>query len=161
MAEDLAPSPITGLRLQVCGDLHVSTCGDFASAGRNLVFGINDFDETIPGPWEWDSKRLAASAVVGGQFLGGDRGNCESFSRTVVSSYRKHIREFAKLGYLATWYATINEKDLFDVTSKKLCDDLPEILDKAKKTVHPLPEDILEHGMQIEGRGDLNETGIG
>jgi Uncharacterized protein conserved in bacteria (DUF2252) len=116
--------------------MHVSNFGVFASAERNLVFGINDFDETMPGPWEWDWKRLAASAVVGGQFLGGDRENCGSFSRTVVSSYRKHIRELAKLGYLATWYATINEKDLFDVTSKKLRDDLQEILDKAKKRSH-------------------------
>jgi uncharacterized protein (DUF2252 family) len=112
--------------------MHVSNFGVFASAERNLVFGINDFDETIPGPWEWDLKRLAASAVVGGQFLGGDRENCESFSRTVVSSYRKHIREYANLGYLDTRYATINEKDLFDVTSRKLRHRLQKILAKAK-----------------------------
>ena len=136
MTQDLPPSPITGLRVQVCGDMHVSNFGVFASAERNLVFGINDFDETIPGPWEWDLKRLATSAVVGGQFLGGDRENCESFSRAVVSSYRKHIREYANFGYLDTRYASIDEKDLFDVTPQKLRHRLQKILGKAKKSSH-------------------------
>lgn len=68
MAQDLAPSPVTGIQVQVCGDMHVSNVGVFASAERNLVFGINDFDETLAGPWEWDLKRLTASAVVGGSF---------------------------------------------------------------------------------------------
>jgi len=103
MAQDLSPSPVTGLSVQVCGDMHVSNFGLFASAERNLTFGINDFDETISGPWEWDLKRLATSAVVAGQFLQRDRESCESFSRAVVSSYRKHIREYASTGYLATW----------------------------------------------------------
>jgi uncharacterized protein (DUF2252 family) len=136
MAQDLSKSPITGLRVQVCGDMHVSNFGVFASAERNLVFGINDFDETIHGPWEWDLKRLAASAVVGGQFLGGDRENCESFSRAVCRSYRTHIREYANLGYLATWYATIKEKDLSEVFSSNLRDRLQKILSKAKKGCH-------------------------
>jgi uncharacterized protein (DUF2252 family) len=136
MAQDLAPSPVTGIQVQVCGDMHVSNFGVFASAERNLVFGINDFDETIPGPWEWDLKRLTASAVVGGQFLGDDLKSCESFSRSVVSSYRKHIREYAHTGYLATWYATIKEEDLFKAISPKLRDRLRDGLDKAKKHSH-------------------------
>jgi uncharacterized protein (DUF2252 family) len=136
MAQDLAPSPVTGFQVQVCGDMHVSNVGVFASAERNLVFGINDFDETIPGPWEWDLKRLAASAVVGGQFLGDDLKSCGSFSRSVVSSYRKHIHEYAHMGYLATWYATIKEKDLFNAVSPKLRDRLRQGLDKAKKRSH-------------------------
>src|SRR5689334_13205931 len=73
MAQDLSPSVVTGISVQVCGDMHVSNFGVFASAERNLVFGINDFDETLPGPWEWDLKRLVASAVVAGEFLGSDR----------------------------------------------------------------------------------------
>src|SRR5215475_12474067 len=79
MAQDLSPSPVTGLSVQVCGDMHVSNFGVFASAERNLTFGINDFDETITGPWEWDLKRLTTSAVVAGQFLQRDRESCESF----------------------------------------------------------------------------------
>jgi uncharacterized protein (DUF2252 family) len=136
MAQDLAPSPRTGIQVQVCGDMHVSNVGVFASAERNLVFGINDFDETIPGPWEWDLKRLTASAVVGGQFLGDDLKSCAAFSRSVVSSYREHIHEYAHTGYLATWYATIKEKDLFKAVSPKLSDRLRRGLDKAKKRSH-------------------------
>jgi Uncharacterized protein conserved in bacteria (DUF2252) len=136
MAQDLSPSPVTGLQVQVCGDMHVSNFGVFASAERNLVFGINDFDETIPGPWEWDLKRLVASAVVGGKFLGDDRESCETFSRTIVSSYRKHIREYAHMGYLATWYATIKESDLLAMVAPKLRNRLEKMLDKAKKGSH-------------------------
>lgn len=105
MAQDISPSPVTGLRVQACGNMHVSNFGVFASAERSLVFAINDSDETIPGPWEWDLKRLAASAIVAAQFVGTDRETCESFSRSAVESYRRHIREYAESGYLATWYA--------------------------------------------------------
>src|SRR5271170_4278039 len=136
MAQDLSPSPVTGLKVQVCGDMHVSNFGVFASAERNLVFGINDFDETIPGPWEWDLKRLAASSVVGGQFLGSDREWCESYSRSVVRSYRKHIREFAHMGYLATWYATIQEQDVLAGISPRLRAKWEKGLKKAKKGSH-------------------------
>jgi hypothetical protein len=92
MAQDLSASPVSGLDVQACGDMHVSNFGVFASAERSLVFGINDFDETMPGPWEWDLKRLVTSAIVAGQFVGEDRETCESFSRAVVSSYRRRIR---------------------------------------------------------------------
>jgi uncharacterized protein (DUF2252 family) len=67
MAYDLAPSPVTGLQVVLCGDAHLSNFGIFATPERNLVFDINDFDEAYPGPWEWDLKRLAASAVVAGR----------------------------------------------------------------------------------------------
>src|SRR5271167_186792 len=104
MAQDLGPSQVTGLQVQLCGDMHVSNFGVFASAERSLVFGINDFDETIPGPWEWDLKRLATSAVVAGQFIGKGHDDRETYSRAIVSSYRQHIHEYAEMGYLATWY---------------------------------------------------------
>src|SRR5262252_3000926 len=136
MAQDLSPSPVTGLSVQVCGDMHVSNFGLFASAERNLTFGINDFDETISGPWEWDLKRLATSAVVAGQFLQRDRESCESFSRAVVSSYRKHIREYARMGYLATWYSPIRENDLFEAFPQRLRARLQKTLAKAKKGSH-------------------------
>jgi Uncharacterized protein conserved in bacteria (DUF2252) len=92
MAADLVHTPTTtGMTVQACGDMHVANFGVFASAERTLVFGINDFDETLPGPWEWDLKRLAASAVVCGRFLGGDRVLCEESARAVVESYRKRM----------------------------------------------------------------------
>jgi uncharacterized protein (DUF2252 family) len=136
MAQDLSPSPVTGLQVQLCGDMHVSNFGVFASAERNLVFGINDFDETIPGPWEWDLKRLATSAVVAGQFVGKDKECCESFSRAVVSSYRQHIREYAEMGYLATWYSVIHEKDVLAAVPSGLLVKWQKALDKAKKGSH-------------------------
>lgn len=74
MAADLSTTPVTGMGVGACGDMHVSNFGVFASAERNLIFAINDFDEVHPGPWEWDLKRLAASAAVAVRFMGGDRG---------------------------------------------------------------------------------------
>src|SRR3984957_14602019 len=136
MAQDLGPSPVTGLQVQVCGDMHVSNFGVFASAERSLVFGINDFDETIPGPWEWDLKRLAASAVVAGQFVGKDRESCESFSRSVVSSYRQHMREYAEMGYLATWYSVIHEEDILAAAPPNRLDLWKKAINKAKKGSH-------------------------
>jgi uncharacterized protein (DUF2252 family) len=136
MAQDLSPSPVTGLQVQLCGDMHVSNFGVFASAERNLVFGINDFDETIPGPWEWDLKRLAISAVVAGQFIGKDHECCESFSRAIVSSYRQRIREYAQMGYLATWYSVIHEDDVLAAVPPNLLSRWQKGLDKAKKGSH-------------------------
>src|SRR5271155_3832886 len=136
MGQDLASSPVTGLQVQLCGDMHVSNFGVFASAERSLVFGINDFDETIPGPWEWDLKRLATSAVVAGQFIGKDHADCEEYSRAIVSSYRKRIREYAEMGYLATWYSVIHEDDLLAAVPSKLLPKWQKGLAKAKKGSH-------------------------
>jgi uncharacterized protein (DUF2252 family) len=136
MAQDLSTSPVTGLQVQVCGDMHVSNFGVFASAERSLVFGINDFDDTIPGPWEWDLKRLVASAVVAGRFVGKDRECCELFSRTVVSSYRQRMREYAEMGYLATRYSVIDEEDILAAVPPKLLSACRRAIAKAKKGSH-------------------------
>jgi uncharacterized protein (DUF2252 family) len=136
MAQDLSPSPVTGLQVQLCGDMHVSNFGVFASAERSLVFGINDFDETIPGPWEWDLKRLATSAVVAGQFIGKDHASCESYSRAVVSSYRRRIREYAEMGYLATCYSVIHEEEVLAGVPSKLLGKWQKAIAKAKKGSH-------------------------
>jgi uncharacterized protein (DUF2252 family) len=136
MAQDISPSPITGLQVQACGDMHVSNFGVFASAERSLVFGINDFDETAPGPWEWDLKRLAASAVVAGQFIGNDKALCESYSRRIVSSYREHMHEYADMGYLATWYSVIREEDVLKAIPSKLLGKWQKGVAKAKKGSH-------------------------
>ncbi len=112
MIQDIAPAAVTGLTVQACGDMHLSNFGVFASAERKLVFGINDFDETYPGAWEWDLKRLVASAVVAGRFLGADRVLCETAVRSVVQSYRQHLQEYADLGYLDLWYVDIDEAEI-------------------------------------------------
>jgi uncharacterized protein (DUF2252 family) len=136
MAQDLSPSPITSLTVQACGDMHLSNFGVFASAERNLVFGINDFDETLPGPWEWDLKRLVASIVVAVRFLGGDRVVAESAARSAVSSYRERMREYAEMGHLQLWYATIKDKDILACLSPEVRKKAEQIFAKAKKRGH-------------------------
>ena len=137
MAADLAHTPTTGMTVQACGDMHVANFGVFASAERTLVFGINDFDETLPGPWEWDLKRLAASAVVCGRFLGGDRVLCEESARAVVKSYRKRMREYAEMSYLDVWYARIDEHDVLNAQpSPTWRKRAKQTMAKAKKRGH-------------------------
>ena len=109
MAADLSRTPATGLTVQACGDAHLANFGFFGSAERRLDFGVNDFDETLPGPWEWDLKRLAASAVVSVRLMGGDKALCEKAARAAVATYRGRMREYARMGHLAVWYSRIEE----------------------------------------------------
>ena len=108
MASDLSATPQSGIHAQLCGDAHLANFGGFASPERDLVFGINDFDETLPGPWEWDVKRLAASVEIAGReraFSVKDRRLCVL---AVAAEYRSAMREFAAMGNLAIWYATLD-----------------------------------------------------
>jgi len=102
MAADLAASPVTGLQTQLCGDAHVQNIGAFAAADGHLVFDLNDFDETIPGPWEWDLKRLAASLVLAGREAGDPDRLCVSAVRDLVRSYREAMSVFAAMTFLET-----------------------------------------------------------
>ena len=105
MASDLSHTPVSGLAVQACGDAHLSNFGIFGSAERRLVFDVNDFDETTPGPWEWDVKRLAASLEVAGRgngFGGKDR---REIVTAAVASYRQAMRTFAGMTNLGIWYA--------------------------------------------------------
>jgi uncharacterized protein (DUF2252 family) len=108
MAADLAGMPRTGLEAQLCGDAHLSNFGVFAAPDRRLVFSINDFDETLPGPFEWDVKRLVASFAVAGRDRGFDRKTRATINRTVGQAYREAVRRFAEMGVLALWYARID-----------------------------------------------------
>jgi uncharacterized protein (DUF2252 family) len=108
MAVDLAATPKTGIRVQACGDCHVSNFGGFASPERRLVFDINDFDETLPAPWEWDLKRLATSIVLAGRQLGSREHHCADAARVVAEHYREHMREFAGMSALAVWYSQLD-----------------------------------------------------
>jgi len=108
MAADLAGTPASGLRVQLCGDAHLSNFGAFASPERNLVFDVNDFDETLPGPFEWDMKRLAASLAVAGR----DNGFPAKARRKIVlaaaEGYRTAMRQFAGQPFLDVWYAHLD-----------------------------------------------------
>ena len=108
MAADLATTPASGLRVQLCGDAHLSNFGAFASPERRLVFDVNDFDETLPGPFEWDVKRLAASLAVAGR----DNGFSAKARRKIViaaaEGYRTAMRAFAEQAFLGVWYAHLD-----------------------------------------------------
>ena len=136
MIQDIASSPTTGISVQACGDMHVSNFGVFASAERNLVFAINDFDETYPGAWEWDIKRLVTSAIAAGRHLKADKTLCEEAVRATLQSYRQHLHEYAQMSYLELWYAQIEEAELL----KKLPDEQQQkaarILAKARERTH-------------------------
>jgi uncharacterized protein (DUF2252 family) len=117
MAADLAATPVTGLRVQACGDCHVSNFGGFGSPERRLVFDITDFDETLPAPWEWDVKRLAASIVLAGRQRGAREKHCADAARLAVGSYRKHVREYARMRALDAWYSHLNAEIFIDQAS--------------------------------------------
>jgi uncharacterized protein (DUF2252 family) len=108
MAADLAESPRTGLRTQLCGDAHLSNFGAFAAPDRRLVFGVNDFDETLPGPFEWDVKRLVASFAVAGRELGLATKARAAVLSAVGRSYRESMLQFAGMRNLDLWYARID-----------------------------------------------------
>ena len=112
MAADLAETTPTGLEVQLCGDAHLSNFGAYASPDRRLVFDINDFDETLPGSFEWDVKRLAASFVVAGRDNGFGARQCRDVVRTVVRHYREAMRDFAGQPILAVWYARLDIEEL-------------------------------------------------
>jgi uncharacterized protein (DUF2252 family) len=112
MASDLARTPRTGITTQVCGDAHLSNFGAFASPERRLVFDVNDFDETLPGPWEWDVKRLAASLEIAGRGNGFPREARTEVVRASVAAYRKGMREFAAETALAVWYTPADIDDV-------------------------------------------------
>ena len=108
MAADLASTPGSGLQVQLCGDAHLSNFGAFASPQRRLVFDINDFDETLPGPFEWDVKRLAASLAVAGRDNGFPAKTRRKIILAAAESYRTAMRAFAKQPFLDVWYAHLN-----------------------------------------------------
>jgi uncharacterized protein (DUF2252 family) len=108
MASDLAETPTSGLEAQLCGDAHLSNFGVFAAPDRRLVFDCNDFDETLPGPFEWDVKRLAASFAIAGRERGFDAAEQRRTTLAAVGAYRKAMREFAAMTDLEVWYARVD-----------------------------------------------------
>ncbi len=110
MAADLARTPSTGLHVQLCGDAHMANFGVFASPERRLLFDVNDFDETTPGPWEWDLKRLAASAVVVGRVSGIEPEHQSAAAHAVARAYRRHMARYAQMGTLEVWYERVDAK---------------------------------------------------
>jgi uncharacterized protein (DUF2252 family) len=125
MAADLAVTPATGLRVQACGDCHLLNFGDFATPERRVIFDINDFDETLPAPWEWDVKRLAASFVLASRSNGFSKADARDAVLACVRSYRQRMAEYSQMPVLDVWYASIDVERV-----------LPTIKDKEARQRH-------------------------
>lgn len=131
MAADLARTPATGLRVQACGDCHLVNFGGFATPERNIIFDINDFDETAPGPWEWDVKRLVASTVLAARANGISDRQGRDCAVSCARRYREHMREFAEMDPLAVWYAETKASDFIESLPKALRKSVKKRIEKA------------------------------
>ena len=113
MASDLSTTPVSGLQVQLCGDAHLSNFGVYGSPERSLVFDLNDFDETLPGPWEWDVKRLAASFSIAARHNGYGSDDELDLPRRAAQAYRTAMHRFADMSYLDVWYAHLDVEEIF------------------------------------------------
>ena len=148
MAADLANTPVSGIDAVLCGDAHLSNFGVFATPERNLVFDLNDFDEAYHGPWEWDVKRLAVSAVVAGRQNGFRDKDNRKIARLVAQVYREAMDRFSRATFLDTWYFQIEAEQvlsLFERDSKKVEKSTKRALKKARgKTQEATLEKLTE-----------------
>ena len=157
MASDLSRTPVSGLAVQACGDAHLSNFGIFGSAERRLVFDVNDFDETTPGPWEWDVKRLAASMEVaarGNGFGGKDR---RQIVTATVAGYRQAMRDFATMTDLAVWYAHTDLDQLKAQFAAQLKARQRKMVDKgmAKARTRDSMQEVAKLTRLVDGRPQI------
>jgi uncharacterized protein (DUF2252 family) len=148
MASDLAGTPTTGIQAILCGGAHLSNFGVFASPERKLVFDINDFDEVYPGPWEWDLKRLAASAVVAGRENGFKEKKCQTLAVDLTRSYAAAMDKFSRAHTLDVWYYHVEADkvvEVFDKTSKRGKKRAAKLLKKARRKTHRQTMEKLTH----------------
>jgi uncharacterized protein (DUF2252 family) len=131
MAADLARTPNTDLKVQACGDCHLMNFGGFATPERNIIFDINDFDETSPAPWEWDVKRLAASIVLAGRSIGLSDSEARDCAVSSARSYREHMHKFSRMDPLRVWYTNISAEEVIDMVPKALQKGVRNRVEKA------------------------------
>jgi uncharacterized protein (DUF2252 family) len=132
MADDLAGTPVTGHRVQICGDAHLANFGVFATPERNLIFDVNDFDETLPAPWEWDVKRLAASVAVAARNLNIDEPARTAAVEGTVRAYREHMNELGAMSPLDVWYERVDVQQVLAITREERAKGLKDALCVAK-----------------------------
>ncbi|MFF4270509.1 DUF2252 domain-containing protein [Streptomyces sp. NPDC001536] len=132
MAYDLARTPMTRIRAQICGDAHAANFGLYGDARGDLVIDLNDFDETVQGPWEWDLKRLAASLVLAGREAGADEDTCRSAAHGAVGAYRRTMRLLARLPVLDAWNAIADEELVSHTDAHDLVGTLQRVSEKAR-----------------------------
>ena len=148
MAADLASTPNIGERVILCGDAHLSNFGLFASPERRLIFDINDFDEAYPGPWEWDLKRLAASAVVAARENGFKEKKCRSLAVDLTRKYAEAMGKFAQAHTLDVWYYHVEANavlEVFDRASKRGKKRAAKMMEKAHRKTHQQTMEKLTH----------------
>ncbi len=122
MATDLKDTPTAGLTVQLCGDAHLSNFGGFASPERRLLFDLNDFDETFPGPFEWDVKRMAASFMIAARNNGFGKSDARAATRASVAAYRQAMASFAQMRTMDIWYSHLGEEDILAVARSAVKD---------------------------------------
>ncbi|MFD5493539.1 DUF2252 family protein, partial [Streptomyces sp. NPDC127091] len=132
MGHDLARTPMTRIRAQICGDAHAANFGLYGDARGGLVIDLNDFDETVWGPWEWDVKRLATSLVLAGRVVGADEDICRKAAHDVVGAYRRTMRLLAKLPVLDAWNAIADEELVSHTDAHDLLGTLERVYAKAR-----------------------------
>jgi uncharacterized protein (DUF2252 family) len=132
MTADLAGTPVSGIQVQVCGDAHLMNFGLYASPERNLLFDVNDFDETLPGPWEYDLKRLATSVVVAGRTHGLGRAASREAAAACACSYRERLREYSHMRQLEVWYSRVDAGTAVKVFRRSGAEGAPD-LNKARR----------------------------
>ena len=176
MAADLASTPVSGLEVQLCGDAHLANFGLYASPERQLVFDINDFDETLAGPWEWDIKRLAASFIIAARHNDIDKKDGRKATERMVRTYRKAMSDFADMRTTDIWYAMIDEDEFHEAADEEgRKDEAKEITETAqtrdsRHALDRLAEEV-EDGFRIKSdppglvplrelRGDLDLSGL-
>jgi uncharacterized protein (DUF2252 family) len=154
MASDLASTPVSGLAVQACGDAHLSNFGIFGSAERRLVFDVNDFDETLPGPWEWDVKRLAASLDVAGRGNGFADKDRREIVTAAVSRYRQAMRNFAAMTNLDVWYARADLDQLRAEFESQMKKRQRKLVDKgmAKARTHDSMQEVAKLTHLVDGQ---------
>lgn len=150
MAHDLAKTPNTGYKPQICGDCHLSNFGGFATPERQIIFSINDMDETLPAPWEWDIKRLATSFVIASRNNGLSDNTAQEVAERCVKSYRENMAEFSMMKQLELWYYMIDSNMLIaDINDPDLRKRLIKRIEKAKES--KIAEDVFPKLTANEG----------
>jgi uncharacterized protein (DUF2252 family) len=136
MACDLATTPVSGVQVQLCGDAHIGNFGGFATPEREMIFSINDFDETLPGPWEWDVKRLAASIAIAGRHVGLTASRRRRAVAACVRQYREAMARFATMRDLDVWYARLDAADLVERWRREATPSAVGVLERAIERAH-------------------------
>jgi uncharacterized protein (DUF2252 family) len=146
MAFDLARTPTSGIRVQACGDAHLMNFGGFATPERHLVFDVNDFDETLPAPWEWDLKRLAASVTVAGRYRGFPKRKIVEATMAAVAGYREHMALYAPMRALELWYQRVDASEVVELNFRYRGKDF------GNAPLHPVTEHLFPKLTEATGQ---------